>query len=65
VPKRSISLPKNGETAAEISILIAPIIDKVALSQPNSSRIGLKNRLVAEALIRNNISHEMTTIYQP
>ena len=64
-PKRSINLPIKGVRPANTSMAAAETSDKVALSQPNSSRIGLKKTPIPVAQIKKDIIQVIATRYQP
>lgn len=64
-PNRSISRPRNGDTAAMTTRATVCTEESVALSHPNSSNIGLKNMLTATELKRNIIIQEAATMYHP
>lgn len=64
-PNRSMIRPRNGEAIAKTIKAIDCTEERVALSQPKSSNIGLKNMLTATELIRKIITHEAATMYQP
>ena len=64
-PKWSINRPRNGDITVKTIRATDCTDDRVALSQPKSSSIGLKNTLTATELMRKIRIHEAATIYQP
>lgn len=64
-PKWSMKRPRKGDKIVKTIRETDCTDERVALSQPKSSSIGLKNTLTATELMRKIRIQEAATIYQP